>query len=530
MDPFAIGAQKRAFEVDAEAQLLALGAELRAHRYRPGTSVCFVTGGPKAREVFAAAFRDRVVHHLLVSEQERRFEPRFIHDSYACRRGKGTLAASDRLGALLRKVSANGRRRAWALQLDVASFFPSIHKQTLFELLCAGVRDPELRWLTRVLLFHDPTSDYRFRSLRRGAPGPGEPGYPVPEEKSLFGKGNRWGLPIGNLTSQFWGNVYLDALDHFVKRELRCRYYLRYVDDLVLLSESRAQLLAWRAEIADFLAQRLCLRLRVEAKEIVPVSRGVRFVGWKSWWNRRLPRPRTLGRLASRLDEAAPRMLRPAFSGLGVRVALPRDRASGVAARPAPTRRRWNEASLQQLLASYSGHLRHGGSWRAWQRTMEGHGWLDFVLCVDGWGVARRWKPQAQDPEAARLRFGDAYRRCVRPAGEQCLVFWPVGRFVEFYAGQRLLAERVLGLRRTVLPRGGYVLVAGFPRWLAPRYAARALHAGVAVALVGTSSSGRGWPTAAGTLLIPGVRAGVAESAAGAVAPRCRRRRPSESA
>ena len=89
-----------AFEVDAEAKLLALRQELRAHSYRPGRSICFVTGGPKPREVFAADFRDRIVHHLLVAHQERAFEPLFIHDSFACRRGRGTLAASDRRGPL----------------------------------------------------------------------------------------------------------------------------------------------------------------------------------------------------------------------------------------------------------------------------------------------------------------------------------------------------------------------------------------------------------------------------------------------
>ncbi|MGH7322074.1 MAG: hypothetical protein ACRELA_20960, partial [Candidatus Rokuibacteriota bacterium] len=114
-----------AFEADAEASLLTLQHELRAHTYRPGRSVCFVTGGPKPREVFAADFRDRIVHHLLVSHQERVFEPLFIHDSFACRQGKGTLAASDRLMEFLRRVTANGRRPAWALKLDVASFFPS---------------------------------------------------------------------------------------------------------------------------------------------------------------------------------------------------------------------------------------------------------------------------------------------------------------------------------------------------------------------------------------------------------------------
>jgi hypothetical protein len=103
-----------AFEADAEANLLALREQLRAHTYRPGRSVCFVTGGPKPREVFAADFRDRIVHHLLVGWQERVFEPCFIHDSYACRRGKGTLAASDRLMTFLRQATANGRRPAWA--------------------------------------------------------------------------------------------------------------------------------------------------------------------------------------------------------------------------------------------------------------------------------------------------------------------------------------------------------------------------------------------------------------------------------
>jgi RNA-directed DNA polymerase len=96
-----------AFELNAEANLLALQEELRARTYRPGRSICFITGGPKPREIFAADFRDRIVHHLLVAHQERVFEPRFIHDSFACRRGKGTLAASDRLMELLRRVTAN---------------------------------------------------------------------------------------------------------------------------------------------------------------------------------------------------------------------------------------------------------------------------------------------------------------------------------------------------------------------------------------------------------------------------------------
>ena len=106
----------------------------------------------------------------------------------------------------LRRATANGRRPAWAVKLDVASFFPTIHKQTLYEMIAAHVRHPELLWLTRTLLFHDPTMNYRFRALVPEAPGPGSDRYPVPAIKSLFGKGNERGLPIGNLTSQFWGS------------------------------------------------------------------------------------------------------------------------------------------------------------------------------------------------------------------------------------------------------------------------------------------------------------------------------------
>jgi hypothetical protein len=168
-------ANQLSFELDAEANLVALQRELREHTYRPGRSICFVTEGPKPREVFAADFRDRVVHHVLVARLEAVFEPRFIHDSYACRKGKGVLAAGERLTELLRSATCNGRRPAWALQLDVARFFASIHKETLYAIIERHVRDPELLWLTRVILFHDPTADYHFK---RGPRGSGEPPSP----------------------------------------------------------------------------------------------------------------------------------------------------------------------------------------------------------------------------------------------------------------------------------------------------------------------------------------------------------------
>jgi RNA-directed DNA polymerase len=290
-----------AFEVDAESNLLSLQAELRDHSYRPGRSVCFITDGAKPREVFAADFRDRIVHHLLVTAQTEVYERRFIHDSYACRVGKGTLAASNRLMRFMGKVSANGHRHAWALKLDVADFFPSINKRTLCAITERAIRDPEIRWLNRVLLFHDPTTDYRFQSRRGHALGPEQAGYPVPNRKSLFGNDNQHGLPIGNLTSQFWGNVYLDQVDQFIKRKLRCRYYVRYVDDMMLLAESPDQLLRWREQIAIFLRDRLRLELKAGQRELISLREGVEYIGWKTWWNRRVPHRRTLGRLRTRL-------------------------------------------------------------------------------------------------------------------------------------------------------------------------------------------------------------------------------------
>lgn len=465
-----------AFEVDAEASLLALQSELRAHTYRPRRSICFITQGPKPREVFAADFRDRVVHHLLVALQEPVFERLFIHDSYACRKGKGTLAASDRLMDFLRRATANGRRPAWAVHLDVASFFPSIHKETLFAILAARTPGPELQWLTRTVLFHDPTTSYSFQSRDRRAPGPGNAGYPVPSRKSLFGKGNERGLPIGNLTSQFWANVYMNELDQFVKREVGCRYYIRYVDDLVLLANDPGALVAARGRIQEFLRERLGLELRADGGEVQPVARGIDFVGWKTWWDRRLPRRRTLRNLEDRLGAFARAAVRSSTVGPGLRIDLHDDESLVRVER------------LRAVLASYSGHLRHGNAWGNWAGAWSRRPWLSALFERRGWRIEERWPQRRLAPSRS---FRDQYRRLVRRAGERCLVFCQVGRFVEFRGPQRVPAQRALGLRTAHLARAGYALSVGFPMRLRHRYEARALGSGFAVALV--PEMGRLW-------------------------------------
>jgi retron-type reverse transcriptase len=469
------------FEVDAEANLLALQAELRGRSYRPGRSVCFVTDGPKPREVFAAEFRDRVVHHLLVAHQERVFEPLFIYDSYACRKAKGTLAASERLTTFLRRVTANGTRPAWALKLDVASFFPSIHKETLYTIIARHVADPRLLWLTRTLLFHDPTSDYRFRSRDGRTPPPTSARYPVPRQKSLFGKYNERGLPIGNLTSQFWGNVYLNELDHYVKRELRCRYYLRYVDDIVLLDEDRETLDAWHAKIERFLDERLCLALRADIQAPQPVAKGIEFVGWRTWRNRRVPRRRTLANVHGRLQAFERTQVRPTYGASGRCINLGDGRNSQAVER------------LQTSLASYTGHLRHGATWRAWSSLWGAHPWLAGLFTREGWKLEMRWRARRT---ARFTSLQGQYASLLQHAKDDSLLFLQVGRFIEFYGPQRRLASEVLGLRRSKLRRASYAFTAGFPTHLGAEYLRRALGQGYMVVWVVQKYRGlpdRGW-------------------------------------
>ena len=151
-----------AFAVDAERHLLDLTCALVERTYAPSPSFCFVARNDKYREVFAADFRDRVIHHLLVRHLEKIWEPVFIHDSYACRRGKGNHHAVTHLQSFMRQVTANSTRRAWFLQLDIRSFFPSIDRQRLLELVLSRLDSEEMRWLCQVVILHDPTRDPVF--------------------------------------------------------------------------------------------------------------------------------------------------------------------------------------------------------------------------------------------------------------------------------------------------------------------------------------------------------------------------------
>lgn len=219
-----------AFEQRLEYNLATLHDELTSGAYRPGPSICFVITRPKVREVWAAAFRDRIVHHLLYRKIGPRFEAGFIADSCACIPGRGTLYAARRLEGKVRSQTQNWSRPGYYLKLDLANFFVSIDKRIVGQQLTKRITEPWWRQLALDILFHDPRRDV----VTQGRP---EEFARVPAHKSLFNQDAHHGLPIGNLSSQFFANVLLDAFDQHVKHKLKARHYIRYVDDMVLLHE-----------------------------------------------------------------------------------------------------------------------------------------------------------------------------------------------------------------------------------------------------------------------------------------------------
>lgn len=250
-----------AFEYDLEGHLFDLQAELRAQTYRPGPYHNFRIYDPKPRLISAAPFRDRVVHHALCNIIEPIFERRFIFDSYACRVGKGTHAAINR-------AQHFARRYRYVLKCDLEHFFPTMDHAILRGQLAHVIADREALWLIDQIL--DSGADIHRAEV--------EPGYFPGDD--LFAANRPRGLPIGNLTSQFWANVYLNPLDQFVQRELKCHGYERYVDDFLLFADDKPTLHHWRQAVIDFAAT-LRLTLHEPEAAVFPVETGIPFLGWR---------------------------------------------------------------------------------------------------------------------------------------------------------------------------------------------------------------------------------------------------------
>ncbi|MEF9949592.1 MAG: RNA-directed DNA polymerase [Mucinivorans sp.] len=264
------------FEIDLERNLFLLAKELDTRTYKVGPSSCFIVKKPVQREIFAAEFRDRVVHHLLFNRIAPVFERKFIHDSYSCRKGKGTLFAVRRLQHHTKSATENYKKEAWILKLDIEGYFMNIPREKLFYQCTKALEteDELTKYLLKEVIFNNPT----LGCIIKGSVGDW---YGLPRTKSLFHTPKDSGLPIGNLTSQLFSNVFLNPFDNFVKRELGVQHYGRYVDDFYLVHQSKNFLKELVPQIDEYLKENLGLRLHPKKRYLQAVSQGVEFVGVK---------------------------------------------------------------------------------------------------------------------------------------------------------------------------------------------------------------------------------------------------------
>lgn len=284
------------FEINAESNIIKLENQLNKKIYRPSRCILFTAQKPKVREIFASEFKDRVVHHILIEHLASIWERIFIFDSYACRDGKGTHNAVVRLQAAMRSISKNGNVRAYYLQLDVKDFFISINKKILFDLVAPKIKDADMLWLAEVTIFSDPTENYvqcGDRHLHEQ----------IPPNKTLFGKNNERGLPIGNLTSQYFANIYLNELDQYVKHVLKAKHYFRYVDDFIILGTDIKKLREFQDKIEAFLMDRLKLQLHPKRRKLLPIAAGADFLGYIVRHDYILARRRVINNLRAKIKQ-----------------------------------------------------------------------------------------------------------------------------------------------------------------------------------------------------------------------------------
>jgi len=254
------------FEAHLQGNLDALGDALRSRQWTPAGYSRFYVTDPKRRLINAPAFEDRIVHRALYDIIGPIFEKRFIRDSYACQRGKGTHTGIARLRQFLRQYPMP----PYYLQIDIKSYFASIDHTTLLEIIQKKIADRDVLALIQRILdsYHD------------------SPGI---------------GIPLGNLTSQLFANIYLNELDYHVKHTLKCRHYLRYMDDIILLSETKAQLWEWKTAIEEYLA-RLRLRIHPRKQVIAPARCGIDWLGYVTYPDHVRVRNRNIHRVYERMQ------------------------------------------------------------------------------------------------------------------------------------------------------------------------------------------------------------------------------------
>lgn len=368
------GSSQLRFETYWVDHLIELQSQLQAGIWSPSIPTCFVAKLPKAREIHAPDFADRVVHHWLVPQLERIYEPTFIFDSFSNRAGKGTHAAVERLQSFVRQVEC-GQGGGWYLQLDIHNFFNSIHRPTLYALLQQrmtryGLALPARR-AVHALLRHSPIHagvKYRCTDAERAR---------IPPHKQLANAAPGCGIAIGNLSSQFFANVYLNELDQFVKHALKAPRYIRYVDDFVLVHQSREQLVQWQAQIERFLQDRLRLRLKADV-HLKPLMSGVDFLGYIIRATHCVVRRRVIHHAQEKLR------------------AWQRRHVHSRHLRASPAQYR----EIQSVWSSYVGHFSHAASGRLHARFHRQFPWLRCAMARRSFDV--RWEGRQRSVRRGR--------------------------------------------------------------------------------------------------------------------------------
>ena len=273
------------FQLDLMSNIIVLHNSLKDKTYRHGGYQTFHIADPKPRIISKACVRDRLVHHAIYRLLYPLFDRLFIFDSYSCRIGKGTNKAINRFAHYARKASRNDTCTCWVLQCDVRKFFDSIDHDILLTILKRHIADSDTLWLLENIIASFHTNEHK-------------------------------GLPLGNLTSQLLVNVYMNEFDQYAKHVLRARYYIRYADDFVFLSDNREELEIMLMAVQKFLQTRLQLALHPNKVHIKTLASGIDFLGWVHFPTHRVLRTATKRRMIKRLHNHPTRETVASYHGL----------------------------------------------------------------------------------------------------------------------------------------------------------------------------------------------------------------------
>lgn len=256
------------FEENLIKNLQQLQFELMTQTYKPRPLKTFILRDPKTRKISKSHFRDRIVHHALCNIIEPIFQKSFIYDSCANQKRKGTSFAIKRFDKFRRKATKNLKTEVFCLKADIKHYFHEMNHDIMLNIIKRKISDKRTVGLIKNI-------------LNNGA--------------------NKKGMPLGNLTSQLFANIYLNDLDHFTKHKLKTKFYIRYVDDFIILNKSKQKLAIWKKEIVIFLRINLKLELHPEKSRIISLSKGIDFVGFRNFYYYKLLRKRNIKSMKQKL-------------------------------------------------------------------------------------------------------------------------------------------------------------------------------------------------------------------------------------